>query len=312
MKQHFNKVIVESPRACHDRKYGEHRTRQNRMLDDEVGGKITKNFPSFRDKSFGEHLNPLYRWIEKQVNRPWDKVYSEIVKQFDPRKVINRHILEHVYDRVEKPEHTIFVDGEIKFFREWSRWGKISYVGLEDAQDMYVDPRDGILKANRRKKTRRQAREETYRKVEAAKRGCKIIIDKTQELWKIKGTWFLLRIRKVPEPTIRVANPYEGNLYEYKARMEWAQKTANMTDEMKLAHGGIPVEEYNFKSILPPTKDVGPLPEGVTVWHEHWLTPGVATSTFQLHKRTRHLYDRYYASMETAGKKLLKKHGLLK
>lgn len=52
-------------------------------------------------KQFNEHLRPLERYLHKQVNRPWNKVYGEICQQFDRRSALNDHILSHVEDYVE-------------------------------------------------------------------------------------------------------------------------------------------------------------------------------------------------------------------
>lgn len=49
---------------------------------------------------FSENLAPLRRYLEAQVGRPWDKVYSEIRTQVNTDTAVQYHILQHLYDRL--------------------------------------------------------------------------------------------------------------------------------------------------------------------------------------------------------------------
>jgi hypothetical protein len=51
-------------------------------------------------RSFADKLGPVYRWLEKQVGRPWTSVYSEIRGTFDFRTTAGRHIVDHLSDWV--------------------------------------------------------------------------------------------------------------------------------------------------------------------------------------------------------------------
>jgi hypothetical protein len=44
-------------------------------------------------KMFRDKLGPAQRWLESQVNRPWDNVYSELCELFDTRTVAGRHVV---------------------------------------------------------------------------------------------------------------------------------------------------------------------------------------------------------------------------
>lgn len=55
-------------------------------------------------REFRDKLRPVKRWLEKQVNRPWNKVRSDVIKTFDAKSLAGRHILGHVDGYVEKPE----------------------------------------------------------------------------------------------------------------------------------------------------------------------------------------------------------------
>ena len=64
-------------------------------------------------KEFSDKLNPVYRYLDSQVGRPWDKVRSEIVEKFDSRTTAGRHILfDHIISNVKN-------EGEVE--RSFSR-----------------------------------------------------------------------------------------------------------------------------------------------------------------------------------------------
>ena len=42
-------------------------------------------------KSFYDKLSPATRWLESQVGRPWNKVYSELCAKFDRRSLAGMH-----------------------------------------------------------------------------------------------------------------------------------------------------------------------------------------------------------------------------
>ena len=51
-------------------------------------------------KSLNENLAPLRRYLERNVGRPWSKVYAEICATLDSRKATGLHILQHLRDFV--------------------------------------------------------------------------------------------------------------------------------------------------------------------------------------------------------------------
>jgi hypothetical protein len=44
-------------------------------------------------KDFSDKLGAAFRWLERQVGRPWAKVEGELLAKFDARTVAGRHIL---------------------------------------------------------------------------------------------------------------------------------------------------------------------------------------------------------------------------
>lgn len=56
--------------------------------------------PPWHWPQFSENLRPLYRYLDAQVGRPWDKVYSEIRAHVNADSAVQYHILQHLYDRL--------------------------------------------------------------------------------------------------------------------------------------------------------------------------------------------------------------------
>ncbi len=86
-------------------------------------------------KEFNDKLGPIYRWLNRQVGRPWDEVRSDVSKTFDIRTTAGRHIVfDHMLTSVQVgPE----------FPRYYSRPPEDPTTSYSD-HDYYVDD-DGIL-----------------------------------------------------------------------------------------------------------------------------------------------------------------------
>jgi hypothetical protein len=94
-------------------------------------------------KDFSENLNPLWGFLHKSVGRPWDKVYSEICQVFDKRKVINQHILIHLFQNVEV--NTFMHEGIVCTVSERSsRDNRVEPV-TQSGSDYYVHPISKLL-----------------------------------------------------------------------------------------------------------------------------------------------------------------------
>jgi hypothetical protein len=85
-------------------------------------------------KTLNENLAPLRRFLERQVGRPWDKVFAEIAARLRADSTVQQHVRDHLKDFVAiKPRRGI----------------STRYRKGDDAlwhQPLYVDRRDGILK----------------------------------------------------------------------------------------------------------------------------------------------------------------------
>jgi len=145
MREDMDKVLVESARsgrAFAPAIAGSRRKKRNAIDADGEGGPQRLSMKLDRNKHFGEHLGPLYRYLRKQVNRPWSKVYGELCANLDKRNVMQAHLFQHIHDRVEVD--TLWHDDEV-YVRQWR-----GVVPLAQSRaPMYVHPRSGILLINR-------------------------------------------------------------------------------------------------------------------------------------------------------------------
>ncbi|MGZ4843036.1 MAG: hypothetical protein ACXV5J_14895, partial [Candidatus Angelobacter sp.] len=139
----MKKVVVERPRGqsyVPNRKFG---ARLPYIPDhdyDEQPKRVGIS-ASYRDygysaKWFTDVLGPLRRFLEKNVGRPWNDVYSEMCASLDKRKATGKHIFDHATDMVET--HCFMgTNGKVRYLR----WG------IEECEvdDLYVHPQTGLL-----------------------------------------------------------------------------------------------------------------------------------------------------------------------
>lgn len=214
MREDLNKQLCERARHHHDSHYGE--SRRNRHLDEKLNDMYEDDVPAatfasggaregmkrryhwdWTQKSFNEHLSPLYGNIRKAVGRKWDDFYSELKTNFDVRSVINQHIIEHLYDRIAVNEVSVDDDGELMVKRAYSQQRE----PLRGSQfEFFVDPRDGIIKINKHYKTWKQERRESKLRDKAAEEAVRRVVDDLTELRKINDVWFEVKFTEY-EPT---------------------------------------------------------------------------------------------------------------
>jgi hypothetical protein len=155
MRQDMNHVLVERPRIGHKNKYHDVRQRYDYRSGDEDDYDMPRRgmrsvygdrHGSYR-KSLNENLQPLRRFLWSQVGRPWDKVYSEIAAHVNRNNAVQLHIMQHLKWEVETDPRVI---EETKgYYKNRTRRGRTS---------LYVDPKDGILKAYRCRKAQPESK----------------------------------------------------------------------------------------------------------------------------------------------------------
>jgi hypothetical protein len=191
MRPDMAKVIVERPRygsRTRGTPKGYRRTLQ-RLGDEGLPHREgIKRRHKGNTKSLNEHLGPLRRYLDAQVGRPWDKVFSEICAHIDRASAVQDHVRDHVADYVAT--HVILIDG-IPYSNagdwthgrplrqtHWARW--------------YVCPRTGML---RRVKVPIRSRR-TTRKPDDRPRF--IRVGDSLQCRLIDGSWHLLSLKPLP------------------------------------------------------------------------------------------------------------------
>src|SRR6266536_2639198 len=96
MRKDMSRVIVERPRLGG----GRHRKGRAVPLEDlpkqeGIGRPYTGDW-----KTLNENLSPLRRYLERQVGRPWNKVYSEISRHLRADNAVQQHVRDHLRDFV--------------------------------------------------------------------------------------------------------------------------------------------------------------------------------------------------------------------
>lgn len=182
MREDMSRVIVERPR----RGGGRGRKGRTVALEDLPKQQGMRRCHSDR-KELNENLSPLRRYLERQVDRPWNKVYAEISRYLRPDNTVQQHVRDHVADFVAVKPRRRLVRGHDD--RLWF-------------EPLYVDPNNGLLKRTDRlpeakAKALRRARKAPHARPD------RIILTPGLELRRINGLWFEVTMAALPAPEYR-------------------------------------------------------------------------------------------------------------
>ena len=154
MRSDMSKVVTERPRSGHANHNPNNkmiRRLQTTEVDEDGGvdtaashrGKVQMRPKGTMDrKEFSDHIMPLRRALQSAVGRPWDDVYSEIVKCV-PKGTLGEHIREHIRWEVER-------DIRMEDGAPMVLWGKRGWRPLLTEgrrTNLFVNPDTGILSA---------------------------------------------------------------------------------------------------------------------------------------------------------------------
>ncbi|GAB5459765.1 MAG: hypothetical protein Hens3KO_27950 [Henriciella sp.] len=141
MREDMFKVIVERPRL--GRKHAPRsKLRYNKCPDRKCasGRRIVLEHAGYT-KDLNENLAPLRRYLNKQVGRPWNKVFSEICQSLDTGSTVKQHVRDHLTDFI-LVKVSVDETGRVFSANHWGQpvppeqwWAKL-----------YVDPKDGLIK----------------------------------------------------------------------------------------------------------------------------------------------------------------------
>lgn len=219
MRKDMSKIIVERPRF--GRGAANRRPGRTRVVVDDDGDPIhalrggrapTREKPE-KTKSLNENLAPLRRYLESQIGRPWDKVYSEISEHLKPTSTVQQHVRDHLEDFVAV--RTRMRAGKVMVV--W-RWG--GETPLEEAtwKRLYVHPRTGLLCQNKHWQGS-NARARARRKREESERAARMrVIDDKTQLHLFDGVWWEVKLAKIPR--VRRTDALGRVSYEYDDRKD--------------------------------------------------------------------------------------------
>ena len=297
MRQDLNKLLCERERIRSKDHYKNYRKLKkfNASVDeDDVGQRRQEGMKSrygWNRKQFNENLNPLKGIIRKAVGRPWDKFYSELCETFDMNSVINQHILQHLYDYICVDGVKFDEDGEIWISDH--RWGRLQL--LQDSHVLYyVDPRDGIIKINKDRKTYRQRDQEYARRRTEELTKNDVWIDDKNILHQIDGVWYHYTLEPVPEGrTIYVKPAFKDVFKDRRGRdVTWDE----LQGWQKISQGQA---KFDGQSVVD-------LYTGQSVY----MDQGIVRTRDRNNVSFNHKF--YHATKKTASHKTLKQAGLTK
>jgi hypothetical protein len=190
MRKDMNKVLVERPRR-RKADYAEAERRRN-----DLDGPMHLGMRAgFGRPWLNENLSPLRRYLRAQVGRPWNKVYSEIAAGIDRRNTVQQHVYQHIDDFIAMQ---VELDGErlVDLRRLGSRrYGEYATV----TQELYVDPRTGLIRVNKQYRAWSRERAEDRRKSQAELDARRRIVDGDTQLHRLDDHWFLVEMAPLPE-----------------------------------------------------------------------------------------------------------------
>lgn len=210
MRPDMHKVVVERPR--NGQGYARQFPRPRKPFDSLPKYESIRR-PHTQRKWFSDLLGPLKRWLQSQVGRPWDDVYSEACQVIKPDSIVRAHIKGHLLDFVER--QTFLRDGRIWCFSPY-HFGRGTIITVEQAYRrhtrFYVHPETRLLCAiPHSPQQRRLDRHAEYRARTQRWQSDTLL------LRQIKGLWFACQVKPFPSRQKRGDSPWCFDLAEGRA-----------------------------------------------------------------------------------------------
>lgn len=184
MRKDMAKVIVTRPRIL------DSAARKGRAVCDEAQPKGIGLRRHVQErggyKMLNETLGPLRRYLEAQVGRPWNAIYSEIAANLRPTSTVQQHVRDHVWDFVNP-------------HRQPGRYS--GYAGRPWHEPLYVDACGILRRTDDLPKVRAAQRRPRLRNADSEK--APIRLSPLLELRCIAGVWYEVRLAPLPEPEYR-------------------------------------------------------------------------------------------------------------
>jgi len=180
MRYDMAKVIVERPRRGGGVRYPRGRSLDGSKVPfDESRKREGMRRPWFKGcaKSLNENLAPLHRYLQANVGRPWNKVYSEVCERINRDSAVQYHVWQHLMMDVCTDPHVVL--GQVRRSR---------FFGMAR---FYVDPRSGLLRENTKWRSR------FFQKPEVKEPLDRIRIDDLREYRLLDGIWYEVELAEL-------------------------------------------------------------------------------------------------------------------
>ncbi len=174
MRDDFAKLLVLTGRRGGGETFRIHRAAAKQRDFENAPSKQGMRRPYRERKEFNEYLNPLKRFLYKQVNRPWDVVYSELMQSLHGGNTIIQHVKQHLFSYVELD---VFYVGNVPYHKPpFYGWGQRVQIA---EGSLYVD-NHGVIRKARKQKSQ-------YRNTNG---NLRVVINPFEEYIKVNGMWF--------------------------------------------------------------------------------------------------------------------------
>jgi hypothetical protein len=188
MREDMYKVIVERPRRGKEGSAAAARLRKDFDGPMRLGMRAGYGY-----RSLNENLAPLRRYLLAQLGRPWNKVFSEICAGIDRRNTVQQHIHQHLRD-------FIAIDVEVREGRLVDLaacWG-ILPIGSGISQELYVDPRTGLIRPNKGYRSWRNGLGERREREQAEIASRRRLVNESTFLLLLVDVWFRVVVDVLP------------------------------------------------------------------------------------------------------------------
>ncbi len=142
----------------------------------------------------------MHSWVA-----PWNKVFGEICAGIDRRNTVQQHIHQHIRD-------FIAIDVEVRDGRPVELAGRSGFLNRKFgiSQELYVDPRSGLIRRNRHYRSWRKhdAEHREYEAAEIAAR--RRVVDERTLLLLLGDLWFRVEVGALPKERV-VEKVVDGN-----------------------------------------------------------------------------------------------------
>jgi hypothetical protein len=217
MRSDMARVIVERPRVGGVKLRREKIPRDDELALSNVG---VRRHARIRGgwKGLNENLAPLRRYLERQVGRPWDEVWSEICANLKPTSTVQQHVRDHVPDFVAIK--TSLRDGTIWVHDRFSpRLLKETHTRL------YVDPATGVLRRNERNAAWRKTWRQAQKAREAAICARMRVVSRTKQLHLFGECWWEVTLAGGYPASLRL-NPHLPHAWQVVVEPDVVRRAA--------------------------------------------------------------------------------------